>query len=76
LSMPRLIEIGLAPAVTDWSPSRIISRASTADVVVPSPAESLVRPATSLMSCAPAFWTGSRSSMARAMVTPSLMTCG
>jgi len=33
-----------------------------------------VRPATSLMSWAPAFWTGSESSMARAMVTPSLMT--
>ena len=42
--------------------------------MVPSPAESLVRPATSLMSCAPAFSTGSGSTMARAMVTPSLMT--
>ena len=31
---------------------------------------------TSLMSCAPAFSTGSLSSMARAMETPSLMTCG
>jgi len=30
----------------------------------------------SLMSCAPAFSTGSSSSMARAMDTPSLMTCG
>jgi len=30
----------------------------------------------SLMSCAPAFSTGSSSSMARAIDTPSLMTCG
>jgi hypothetical protein len=34
------------------------------------------RPPTSLMSCAPAFSTGSGRSMARAMDTPSLMTCG
>ena len=50
------------------------SRARTLAVVVPSPAESFALPATSLMSWAPAFWTGSVSSMARAMVTPSLMT--
>ena len=31
---------------------------------------------TSLISCAPAFSIGSSSSMARAMETPSLMTCG
>mmetsp|Transcript_46071 Transcript_46071/g.73775 ORF Transcript_46071/g.73775 Transcript_46071/m.73775 type:complete len:344 (-) Transcript_46071:256-1287(-) len=76
LSMPFLMEMGLAPAVTDCRPRRIISRASTDAVVVPSPAESLVRPATSLMSCAPAFSTGSGSVMARAMVTPSLITWG
>merc|ERR1719163_2419094 len=29
LSMPRLMEMGFAPAVTDWSPRRIISLAST-----------------------------------------------
>ena len=72
--MPLLMEIGLAPAVTDCKPRRIISRARTDAVVVPSPAESFVRPATSLMSCAPAFCTGSGSSIARAMVTPSLIT--
>lgn len=55
---------------------RISSRASTEAVVVPSPAESLVRPATSFISWAPAFSIGSGREIARAIVTPSLMTCG
>mmetsp|Transcript_15912 Transcript_15912/g.40427 ORF Transcript_15912/g.40427 Transcript_15912/m.40427 type:complete len:248 (-) Transcript_15912:145-888(-) len=76
LSMPRLTATGLAPLVTTWMPYLMISAASTHAVVVPSPAASLVRPATSLMSWAPAFSTGSCSSMARAMDTPSLITCG
>lgn len=76
LSMPRLMLMGLAPAVTFCRPKRMSSRASTEAVVVPSPALSLVRPATSLMSWAPAFSMGSSSSMARAMDTPSLMTWG
>eukprot|EP00955_Chlamydomonas_euryale_P038381 351086-Chlamydomonas_euryale.AAC.3 len=46
LSMPRLRKMGLAPDVTYCRPYRTISRASTLAVVVPSPAESLVRPAT------------------------------
>jgi hypothetical protein len=46
LSMPRLTAIGLAPAVTHCRPKWIISRARHAAVVVPSPAASLVRPAT------------------------------
>ena len=55
---------------------RMSSRARTHAVVVPSPAASLVRPATSLMSCAPAFSAGSGSTIARAIVTPSLITWG
>mmetsp|Transcript_10800 Transcript_10800/g.40036 ORF Transcript_10800/g.40036 Transcript_10800/m.40036 type:complete len:313 (+) Transcript_10800:808-1746(+) len=74
LVMPLLMEMGFAPAVTDCRPRRIISRAKTEAVVVPSPALSFVLPATSLINCAPAFSTGSGSSIARAMVTPSLIT--
>mmetsp|Transcript_25650 Transcript_25650/g.48618 ORF Transcript_25650/g.48618 Transcript_25650/m.48618 type:complete len:217 (-) Transcript_25650:132-782(-) len=76
LSMPRLSATGLRPAVTLCRPYLISSRASTEAVVVPSPATSFVLPATSLMSCAPAFSTGSLSSIARAMLTPSLITRG
>ncbi len=54
-SMPRLSDIGLAPAVTERSPSCTIAWASTVAVVVPSPATSLVLVATSLASCAPRF---------------------
>jgi hypothetical protein len=46
LSIPFLIDTGLAPDVTLRSPSLIISRARIEAVVVPSPAESLVLLAT------------------------------
>mmetsp|Transcript_33075 Transcript_33075/g.78438 ORF Transcript_33075/g.78438 Transcript_33075/m.78438 type:complete len:301 (+) Transcript_33075:166-1068(+) len=76
LSMPRLTNTGFAPEVTTCMPNLMSSAASTQAVVVPSPAASLVRPATSLISCAPAFSTGCSSSMARAIETPSLITWG
>src|SRR5207249_11288373 len=41
-SMPRFSDIGLAPAVTDFRPSRKIACARTVAVVVPSPAISEV----------------------------------
>ena len=54
-SMPRLRDIGLAPAATLRSPSRTMAQASTVAVVVPSPATSSVFLATSLTSSAPIF---------------------
>jgi len=45
-------------------------------VVVPSPAISLVRAATSRSSCAPMFSNGSSSSTALATSTPELTICG
>ena len=54
-SMPRLSDIGLAPAATLRRPSRTIDHASTVAVVVPSPATSSVFLATSLTSSAPIF---------------------
>ena len=42
LSIPRLISIGLAPAVTFFKPSATIACANTVAVVVPSPASSPV----------------------------------
>ena len=53
--MPRFRPIGLAPAVTFFSPSVTIAWASTMLVVVPSPAMSLVLVATSSRSWAPMF---------------------
>jgi hypothetical protein len=76
LSMPRLMPIGLMPAVTLLSPSRKIAWASTVAVVVPSPATSEVLVATSFTICAPMFWTGSSSSTSLATVTPSFVTVG
>ena len=76
LSMPRLIAIGFAPAVTFFSPSRKIAWARTVAVVVPSPARSLVLVATSFTICAPMFSIGSLSSTSFATVTPSLVTVG
>lgn len=73
-SMPFLTDIGFAPALTACKPKWMSSLANTDAVVVPSPAESFVLPATSLISCAPAFSTASSSSMALAMETPSLIT--
>ncbi len=75
-SMPFLRPIGLAPAATLRSPSRIMAWARTVAVVVPSPATSLVLVATSLTSWAPMFSKLSSSSISRAMETPSLVTVG
>src|SRR5213082_1859817 len=76
LSMPRFSDIGLAPAVTDFSPSRKIACASTVAVVVPSPAISEVLVATSFTIWAPMFSIGSSSSISFATVTPSLVIVG
>jgi hypothetical protein len=46
--MPRLSDIGFAPAATFFRPSRTIACARTVAVVVPSPATSFVAVATSL----------------------------
>src|SRR5512134_340046 len=75
-SMPRLSDIGLAPAVTDLRPSRKIACASTVAVVVPSPARSEVLVATSFTIWAPMFSISSSSSTSFATVTPSLVTVG
>ena len=57
-------------------PSRTIAWASSVAVVVPSPASSLVRLATSRTSCAPMFLYWSLSSISRAIETPSLVIVG
>src|SRR6266849_1371019 len=75
-SMPRLSDIGLAPAATLRRPSRTSAWASTVAVVVPSPATSSVFFATSLTSSAPIFSHGSSSSISLAMDTPSLVIVG
>ena len=74
--MPAPSSSGLAPAATLRSPSLMMARASRVAVVVPSPALSLVRIATSLTSWAPRFSKGSSTSISRAIVTPSLVTVG
>src|SRR2546425_491955 len=76
LSMPRLSDMGLAPAVTDFRPSRKSACASTVAVVVPSPAISEVLVATSFTIWAPMFSISSSSSISLATVTPSLVTVG
>ena len=73
--MPRLMSIGLPPAVTALTPSRKIAWASTVAVVVPSPATSDVLLATSRTSWAPMF-SGSSSSISLATETPSLVDSG
>src|SRR5256885_233351 len=75
-SMPRLSDIGFAPAATLRRPSRTSACASTVAVVVPSPATSSVFLATSLTSSAPIFSHGSSSSISLAMDTPSLVIVG
>ena len=75
-SIPRLMSIGFAPAVTFFIPSRKIAWAKTVAVVVPSPALSLVLLATSLTICAPIFSNGSANSISFATVTPSLVMVG
>ena len=74
--MPRLRSIGFMPAATDLAPSRAIAWASTVAVVVPSPALSEVRVATSRTSCAPMFSKRSWRSISLATVTPSLVMRG
>src|SRR3989442_8336463 len=74
--MPRFSDIGLAPAVTDFRPSRKIACASTVAVVVPSPAISEVLVATSFTIWAPMFSISSSSSISFATVTPSLVIVG
>src|SRR5471032_46358 len=76
LSMPRFKSIGFIPAATNFMPSRTMAWASTVAVVVPSPALSLVREATSLTICAPMFCSLSFSSISFATDTPSLVTVG
>src|SRR6185312_2837052 len=73
---PRFRSIGFMPAATAFEPSRTIAWASTVAVVVPSPARSLVREATSRTSCAPMFSNRSASSISLATVTPSLVMRG
>mmetsp|Transcript_38678 Transcript_38678/g.116890 ORF Transcript_38678/g.116890 Transcript_38678/m.116890 type:complete len:241 (-) Transcript_38678:2-724(-) len=75
-SMPRFRSMGFMPATTALVPSRRIARASTVDVVVPSPAMSLVFEATCLMREAPMLTARFSNSMAFATVTPSLVTFG
>ncbi len=75
-SMPRLISIGLPPAVTFLIPSRKRHWARTVAVVVPSPATSLVLLATSRTIRAPRFSMGSLRSISFATVTPSLVMVG
>src|SRR5205823_6867756 len=73
---PRFRSIGFMPAATALTPSRTIAWAKTVAVVVPSPAWSLVRLATSLTICAPMFSNLSDSSISLATVTPSLVMRG
>ena len=68
--------IKLTPATTFLAPSRTMACASTAAVVVPSPAMSDVLLATSRTIWAPMFWSGSLSSISFATVTPSLVIVG
>src|SRR6056297_2056542 len=75
-SMPRLRSIGFMPAATAFMPSLTMACARTVAVVVPSPASSLVRLATSLTICAPMFSNLSSSSISFATVTPSLVIRG
>ena len=75
-SIPLRRRAPFAPAATFLIPSRIMARATTVAVVVPSPAISFVLEATSFRSCAPIFSNGSSSSISLAMVTPSLVIVG
>ena len=75
-SRPRLTAIGSEPAATFLKPSLMIACARTVDVVVPSPASSLVCLEASLRSCAPMFSNGSSRSISLAIETPSELTCG
>src|SRR5260370_37779523 len=76
LSMPRLMRIGLAPAARLRKPSVTIAWPITTEVVVPSPATSLVLVAACLSIWAPMFWKWLSSSISLATVTPSCVTVG
>mmetsp|Transcript_55376 Transcript_55376/g.140012 ORF Transcript_55376/g.140012 Transcript_55376/m.140012 type:complete len:225 (+) Transcript_55376:1053-1727(+) len=76
MSMPLFKSMGFMPATTALVPSRKIARARTVEVVVPSPATSLVFEATCLISDAPTLAAFDLNSMALATVTPSLVTFG
>src|SRR5690554_5757785 len=76
LSIPRFRSIGFMPAATAFRPSVTMAWARTVAVVVPSPASSLAREATSLTSCAPMFSKRSFSSISLATETPSLVISG
>ena len=75
-SIPRFRSIGFIPAATAFTPSLMMACANTVAVVVPSPASSFVREATSLTICAPMFSKRSESSISLATVTPSLVIRG
>ena len=75
-SMPRFMSIGLAPAARLRRPSVTIAWAMTVEVVVPSPATSLVFVAACLSIWAPMFWKWFSSSISLATVTPSWVTVG
>ena len=75
-SIPFLISIGFAPAVTFFNPSAMIDCAKTVAVVVPSPAISEVLDATSFTIWAPTFSNLFSSSTSFATVTPSFVTTG
>ena len=64
------------PAARYFNPSWIMPCASTTAVVVPSPAISLVREATSRSSWAPMFSNRSSSSIDLATTTPEFTICG
>src|SRR5690242_3248123 len=74
--MPRFKSIGLAPAARLRRPSVTIAWAMTVDVVVPSPATSLVLVAACFSIWAPMFWKWFSSSISLATVTPSWVTVG
>mmetsp|Transcript_1368 Transcript_1368/g.2128 ORF Transcript_1368/g.2128 Transcript_1368/m.2128 type:complete len:201 (-) Transcript_1368:134-736(-) len=75
-SIPRRIMTGFLPALTPRIPSLTIAWQSTVEVVVPSPALISVLDATSWISFAPVFASGSAREISFAIVTPSLTTCG
>ena len=76
LSIPFLINIGFAPALTIFNPSFTIAWANIVAVVVPSPATSFDLVATSFTNWAPIFSNGSSSSISFAIDTPSFVISG
>jgi len=74
--IPLLKSIGFIPAATLLQPSLNNALAKTVDVVVPSPASSLVLLATLFTNYAPMFICLSLNSIDLATVTPSLVILG